>query len=284
MEIRRYIRFAPLLLIILLLLSCKGKNQEAEAQYVNNEEFETCTDEDNDTLVYEVLDAPLTEAVDESFLDFFYTFLNRKGFQSERTVYPVDVKDENGLVVEVLKNGRSVRKAVSFPNYEYLVFLLGDDQDPYDYLAGQSDHAEIQKVDLKQGNCYSYAFDRKNSVWMFTGIHAEDGGQRSQFFHFLNEFVTDSIFRYDHLADEIYISLPSDDDEMDTMEGNIDPLQWSVFGTELPQDTMLLLDLGNSAFNDEKVKVVKCGLASSMVEVLTFQKEGDYWKLIKYEE
>ncbi|GEM_PF-6191027 len=284
MEIRQYFVVLPLALFAVLLLSCKDVKQCDGAS--NSDEMEVDDDQEaeSDTLVYEVSDAPLPEAVDESFLDFFYTFLNRKGFQSERTAYPVEVKSRDGQVKEVLNNGRSVREAVGSLHNDYIVMILDENQDPYDYLALQVDHVEVKKVTLHTGLCHSYSFDRRQDGWMFTGIHEEGGAEKAAFVSFLNHFVTDSIYRDDHLADEIFLTIPSDEDDMEVIDGNISPDQWSVFAPEMPHDTMLLLEMGNAAFDDNSVKMVKCDLASSMLEVLTFKKEGDEWKLVRYEE
>lgn len=286
MHFRRYFGLLSILLVVVCLSCFGGGKPSKEATLSSLKEQADEVDEfEEDSLVYDIDEAPLTDAVDESFLDFFYTFLTRKGFRLERVAYPIEVKDEKGAVVQHLKNGRSVTESLRFDGYEFLMLLLSEDQDPYDYLNNEVLHAEIQQVVLSNGHCRSYAFDRKEKGWMFTGIHEERCGKKADFVKFFHHFVTDSIFRDDHLATEIFITVPSDEDEStEVLEGNIDSGQWDAFAPELPQSTMLLLDLGESADDKHGIKVVKCDLASSMLQVLTFEREDNDWKLIKYEE
>lgn len=272
------------MLMVLCLMSCGGKktNDSVESDTLSAEEPDA-DEEYLDTLVYDTDDTPLTEAVDESFLDFFYTFLNRRSFQLQRVTYPVPVHDASGEVVETLKNGRSVSDAFQFAGYDYLVMLLGPEQDPYDYLNSDARHAEIRQMDLVGGGCRSYAFDRQEEDWYFTGIQQE-ANYHDGFVHFYAKFANDSVFRAEHLSPEIFVSLPSTEDEMEMVDGNIDSGQWDVFSPELPRQSFLLLTMGEEVEKPHSVKFVKCGVASSMMEILTFEREDNDWKLVRYEE
>lgn len=284
----RFCRKFALVMLLMeasVLTSCTGRKGGDEGS--NHDDGLSVEDEweaEEDTLVYDLPETPLPETVDESFLDFFYTFLHRRSFQLERVNYPVEVTDEMGEVVETLRNGRSITEALHFLDSDYLVMLLGENDDPYDYLSRNALHAELQQLTLQSGSSRSYAFDRGDEGWKFSGIHYEGAGRNESFVRFYHSFVCDSLFRSAHLADEIFISIPSSEDEMEMVDGNIDPTQWEVFTPELPQQQLLLLDLGESDNVRGGVKFVKCSVASSMLEVLTFEKTDNDWKLVRYEE
>ncbi len=281
---KQFSHAATWMLMVLCLTSCGGKKAVDRAEADTLSPMEDDMDEAYlDTLVYDTDDTPLTEAVDESFLDFFYTFLNRRSFQLQRVKYPVQVLDESGEVTETLKNGRSVSAAFQFAGYDYIVMLLSPEQDPYDYLNCDALHAEIRQVDLASGHSRTYAFDRQEEDWYFTGIRQETS-YHDAFVHFYSKFANDSVYRTEHLSPEIFVSLPSTEDEMETVDGNIDSGQWDVFSPELPQQSLLLLCMGEEAEMPHSVKFVMCGVASSMMEILTFEREDNDWKLVRYEE
>lgn len=277
--------FLTALFGVLLLASCGGRKNVNEHDVANEE---VMTDDEweaeEDTLVYDMPETPLPGTVDESFLDFFYTFLHRRSFQLERVAYPVEVKNEQGEVLETLRNGRSISQALEMADMEYLIMIIGEDSDPYDYLGQDAKHAEIQQVELSNATCRSYAFDHTEVGWKFTGIHYETTGQMEDFVRFYYQFTSDSIFRNEHLAEEILLSIPSTEDEMVMMDGNIDPSQWDVFSPELPKEQLLVLNIGDEEDLHHGVKFVMCSLASSLMEVLCFNKNGNNWKLIKYEQ
>ncbi len=285
---RLYRLFAPigLGLIVVFLLSCTGKHTTSTS---SSEEVELMDDSDEDeeadTLVYESYDAPLTDAVDESFLDFLFTFTYRRAFQLERVAYPIEVRDEDDEVVDVLKNGRSISNALHFSDYDYFVMVMNENEDPYDYMNREVKHAEVHEIKLDNGWRDIFVFDKQeDDTWKFTGINRMHDGIHDDFFHFFGRFVNDSIFQDEHLASEMFISIPSNDDDMEMVNGNIDPGQWEVFAPEMPHESVLLLDMGDTEDVHRGVKLVKCSLASSMMEVFTFEREDNEWKLVRYEE
>ena len=276
---------AFLLSLLVGMVSCTGRKSPAsdgETEGLTKEEEDLEWEED--TLVYDIPDAVVPETVDESFLDFLYTFMHQRSFQLKRVAYPIEVRDKDGMVTETLGNGRTVSHALSQFSPDNIVLLLKEDQDPYDYMSLMAEHAEIQQIDVRSGVSRSYAFDRRDGEWMFTGIHSESEDKVKNFIHYYHQFTNDSIFRENHLAAEIFVTLPSSDDEMDMLDGNIDSGQWDVFSPELPRETLLVLDLGQGAEDGRSVKFVKFGVASSMMEVLTFGWDDGDWKLIRYEE
>lgn len=281
-------RFPALLLLIMVLLlwSCGAKKEAVTDDQETCDETTLQEDEDveADTLVYEIEDAPLTDAVDESFVDFLYTFYNRRGFLQQRSAYPVHVLNAAGEEEELLTSGKAVSKAVHLPEVDFYMFLMDGHSDPYDYLDRQTAHAALHVMRLSDTTQRTYAFDKQNGEWMLTAVKVSENAENQDFWRFYQHFASDSLYMQQHLSPEIFITMPSPDDEMQMIDGNIDPDQWDVFGPELPYDTILLLDMGTTHSEVSTLKLVKCGMASSMMEVLTFEKEGNEWKLIKYEE
>lgn len=285
MHFTPFFRGSFILLVLLGIASCTGgrqpDSQDAVSETYQEEEDES---EEEDTLVYVVPDSPLTEAVDESFMDFLYTFLHRRSFQLQRVAYPVPVMDETGQVVETLRNGRSVQEAVRRLEQDNFIMFMDEDSDPYDYMGQHVSRAQMQWVNLHSGTMRSFGFDRQSDGWKLSDIRDVNAYRQGAFLDFYRHFVTDSIFRDEHLAQEIFISIPSVEDETDMINGNIDPGQWDVFAPELPHDNILVLDMGTEVDASRGVKFVKCGVATSMMEILTFCREDNDWKLVRYEE
>lgn len=269
---------------MMCLCSCGGsKQQEAADEQALSASDDPEGELDVDTLVYDVPDAPLTEAVDENFIDFLYTFINRSGFKQQRAAYPVKVFSASGDVETTLTNGRSVSDAVVLPDYDYFVMLMDEHDDPYDYMDRANEHAELHLIQLQQFNMLTYVFDKQQGQWNFTSIRKRDHDQYDGFLHFYLHFASDETFRHDHLANEIKISIP-DDESMEMIEGNIDASQWDVFAPELPTGSLLILDLDAAEREGQGLKLVKCGVSTSMMEVMTFHRDGEAWKLVRYEE
>lgn len=277
-----------LLSLLLALVACKGGKTDGESTGGTSDAMELQDEydeeEEEDTLVYVIPETPLTDAVDESFPDFLYTFLHRKSFQRQRAAYPVEVRDESGEVVETLRNGRSVSEAVCLPEQDWFVLLIDQDADPYDYMDQDVESAEMQHVSLSSAHIRTYGFNRTPEGWKLTSVSSRTAGSERAFLNFYHRFATDSIYRSAHLAEEIFISIPSPEDEMETINGNIDSDQWDVFAPELPEGEILVLDIGTALDRHRGVKFVKCSVASSMMEILTFERNENDWKLVRYEE
>ena len=285
-EMRRCLCLGLLFLGLASLAACVGRNNGLKGGEVEMEEGqeEDLEEQEEDTLVYVLPETPIAEAVDESFIDFIYTFIHRKAFQMERVKFPVDVRNDAGEVVETLKNGRSISANMQLEGYDCFVMLLHEDQDSYEYLSNEVPMASVKEVDLARGVQTSFEFEKLEDIWRFTGIKRGEITAHRAFLRFYNNFANDSLFLRDHLESEIFVSLPSSDDEMQTVDGNIDAGQWEAFAPELLTGSILLLDMGPDADDSHSVKMVKCGVASSMMETLMFKKEENDWKLIRYEE
>lgn len=272
---------------ILCLSGCSGK-QQADQDWVDSV-LEECDCLSEDSLVYDVEDTPLSEAVDENFNDFFYTFTHNKTFRLSRVQFPVSVVDHADEELRMLKNQRDFEQEFAPTSNDYYVLLLNDVAELADDPASQIQTADVDLVDLHNEHVRRFACARTNGQWKLLSEKelAFSSHPVGGFLDFYYHFEKDSVFRIDHVAQPLSISMPEEDDESDDeselIEGTIDADQFPVFAPELPQGKIIMMDYGLLHSHPSRVVMVKCGMASSMMEMMTFERDEEGWKLVKLE-
>lgn len=275
--------FAALIMCLCLFVgmsvsSCKSKT-DADQEIVDSllAEAETIS---VDTLVYHVEEEEPNASVDENFNDFIYTFTHNNKFRYSRVQFPLLVKDENAVTVRRVKNQNELNSEFSPSDNDYYVLLLHSIDELENDLAGIVDRATLHLADMSSKKVRRFNYARKDGLWSMNGAEELSFEKHpfGSFLDFYDKFSGDSLFRVEHIAQQLSISLPDDEDGT-MIDGTIDADQFPVFAPEMPSGRFMIMDYSHSPVNDERVVMVKCGMASGMMDVLTFEKDGEDWKL-----
>lgn len=266
------------------LLSCNSK-QKADEAWVDSvlQAIDSIPDEQLDFSVDEV---PLSDAVDGNFNDFIYAFLHSRQLQSERVGWPLKVTDSGGEIVRTLRNRGELRKVVFPSSMDYFLFLLDDAKQLEEDAGSMSEEAFVHLVDFNDMRVNRCTYQRKNGIWMLGNV-CEQSFSESHFGNFLSfysQFSADSVYQIEHVAQPLNISMPDEENDMETIEGTIDADQFPLFSPELPSGVVMVVDYGQLEENANRVVMVKCGMSNGMMDIMTFEHEEGEWKLTGLEE
>lgn len=284
MAMRRDLPVWCCLLLGLVLAACNSKQQADEA-WVDSvlQAIDTIPDE---RLDYSVDEAPLSNAVDGNFNDFFYAFLNNRKFQAERVAWPLAVCDVQGNERTKIRRSRELNDLLLNTPTDYFVLFLDNISQLEDDSYIESDAVSVHLINLDESSVNRCAYERQEGHWMMTGVTEEsfDVHPMGHFLTFYNHFATDSIFQIAHVAQPLHISVPDEESETDYIEGTIDADQFPLFSPELPMGRMMVVDYGQLSSNARRLVMVKCGMGNGMMDILTFEREGSDWQLVGLEE
>ena len=151
-------------------------------------------------------------AVDELFDDFFYNFMDDARFQGQRIVYPLPCKEDED---EEQLSREDWPDYDHFKNQEVLAVIYEREQD-YELAKDTSmQHVGVEWIPLKRGEVENFHFNRVNGQWMLTDIVKRERKSmpNGSFLDFYAQFVADSVFQREALAEPVKVILTSEDGE-----------------------------------------------------------------------
>lgn len=263
--------------------SCGGK-QDANQRWVDSV-LSICDSIPEDSLVYDVTEDVISESVDEYFFDFVYAFTHNPKFLKTRTMLPLSIFDAEGSELREIKDDQEIMNLFNMGDADSYVMLLNESSQLENDMVSTALAADIQMVDFVSDRVRKLECERQNGQWMLSKVSEFPINVHpySDFLQFYRSFSTDSVFQLNHIAQPLDISLP-DEEEGGIIEGTIDAVQFPVFAPVLPQDRMMLVDYGQMPECANKVVMVKCGLASGMMDILTFKENDGNWILTSVEQ
>lgn len=266
-----------------LFCSCNGKHA-ADQRWVDSV-LNVCDSLPDDTLVYDMPSENVSSMVDEYFNDFIYTFSHNKRFQQSRILFPLNVYDGNGEKMREITNSKDMNLFFPLNAPDSYVMLLNDVSQVED-ASSTMIVADLQLIDFDQECVRRLECERQNGQWMLNKAEefTLDSHPFGDFLKFYNSFSSDSVYQIQHIAQPLSISIPDEDDENDLIEGTIDAAQFPVFAPVLPKGKILMVDYGQIVSNPHKVVMVKCGMGSGMMDIMSFEEEEGEWKLVSMEQ
>lgn len=272
-------------LVACLLTACNGK-QKADEAWVDSvmHALDSVPNESVDFTLQE--DSVTSVAVDENFNDFLYTFMHNFRFLTQRVQWPVRVMNNAQQQIRTISRGNELKELLSLLDNDYYVMLLNSASQLESDPGSTASVASMKMVNLEDAQIHQFEFSRNSGQWFLTGICVDSFEENNlgSFLAFYNRFVNDSTFQLAHIAQHLNISIPDEDEENAYIEGTIDADQFSLFSPELPSGIFMVVDFDLIDENPHKVVMIKCGFATSMMDVLTFDFDADDWRLIKMEE
>lgn len=266
-----------------LVMACGGHKESSPIQE------ETSTD----SLVAEVADttAADTEAeeeeetpprtVDELFDDFIYAFMEKQHFQKARIKFPLQyiIEGKDSLIQK--KNWTFSRLYADLDIYTMIFYNANEAGIEKDTSVNQ---VIVDCIDLTNEKVKQYTFKRNNAHWQLALLkeHNLDMSVDNNFYRFYKEFVTDSLFQRDHIAESIEFET-YDEDMGEDIEGTLDIEQWYEFKPSLPSDMITNITYGKKPADSSERVLVLSSLSGGMNCKLYFLREAEHWKLVRFE-
>ncbi|MBR6194667.1 MAG: DUF4348 domain-containing protein [Prevotella sp.] len=272
--------------LALLTLSCGGRQAAAPADTTPADTADTtATDsvEPVDTLEQLIAETPMPRAADELFDDFLFNFAANRNLQMERVNFPLP-NVRNGKTTQV---GRDEWKMERFFMRQDYYTVLFDNQQQMELVRDTSvSQATVEKIYFNTGAVIQYQFRRIKGAWMLLEVRTEPiaSNRNASFLDFYHQFVTDSAFQTESLAQTVAFVGPDPDDDFAQMEGILTPDTWPAFAPELPDRMIYNIVYGKQEEDsDEKIFMMR-GIANGMEVEMTFRRSDGQWKLVKMRE
>ena len=269
-------------LSFILLPSCSGGQTTEEDSSEEGGEVDTCQVDSLSEVEEVIRDAESSDRLDGSFDDFMFAFARSRKLQAQRVAKPLMLVDAHGEETPV--EGFACLDEMAFMSDEFYTVLYGSTHQ----IEREKEHSDtlisVERINLSSQDVRSFVFEKKAGKWMLVRLQDRTFGQTvlSEFLTFYARFSSDSAFQSASIAQPLHISIPDPDGDEDYVEGTIDPEQWSSFCSEVPGGTISNIRYGQG-YGARQVVLQKCGTASGLQELFTFQKEKGTWRLTSYE-
>lgn len=265
------------------LLSCHDKKMTNAFDPEDEVEEDTLEAFVGDTLhLFEEEEPPA--AVDELFDDFFYNFMDDSRFQGQRIASPLICKSEEG---EEQVKKQDWPQYDHFRNQEVLSVLYEREQD-YELSKDTSmQHVAVEWIKLRHDEVENFQFNRVAGKWMLTQIDKKRRGDmpNGDFITFYADFVADSVFQRQSLAEPLRVILTSEDGEEEAQEEEVNADEWFEMrqSLPLPEEVLVNVNYGQASISQNKKILLLQGISNGMQMKFKFNKTSDHWKLVEIE-
>ena len=272
--------------LALLTLSCGGRQAAAPADTTPDVTADTtATDsvEPVDTLEQLIAETPMPRAADELFDDFLFNFAANRNLQMERVNFPLP-NVRNGKTTLVGKGEWKMERFFMRQDYYTVLF---DNQQQMELVRDTSvSQATVEKIYFNTGAVIQYQFRRVKGAWMLLEVRTEPiaSNRNASFLDFYHQFVTDSAFQTESLAQTVAFVGPDPDDDFAQMEGILTPDTWPAFAPEMPDRMIYNIVYGKQEEDSDQKIFMMRGIANGMELEMTFRRVGGQWKLVKMRE
>ena len=263
---------------VVLVSGCSDKKTNMSVQPQAEEPADAA--ENTDSIAEEMEDEAVPVAADELFDDFFFNFASNRRLQMERISFPLTVN--SGHKVERME--RSQWKMDQFFIRQDFYTLIFDSEQQMEAVKDTAvAEATVEKIFLDSDFVRQYLFSRKTGRWMLYEIRNQTlpRNANATFLSFYKQFVADSLFQRESLAEQIEFSGPDPDDDFRQIEGVITPDFWEAFCPEFPARMLYNIVYGATGTGSHQKILVLRGIANGLEVEITFQLRNGRWKLTK---
>ena len=223
------------------------------------------------------------EKVDELFDDFLYSYIHDHELQIERTIFPLHELQINGDIHNIKLD--EWYDDFSFMNGEYTTNIYNNEKEMLINEDTALIEASVEKIDLESRIITTYKFVKVEGKWNLHAVSISDFEQSDlfNFLDFYSRFTLDTVYQESAIANSIHISTMDPDDETLTIDGFINKEQWNTMNSGLPVGVITNIRYGQLFKKPRKILLEKISMGNGMSEIFIFQKKGNKWKLIGYE-
>ena len=288
---KRQIAAVVTVLVCCILLGACWNQQRQAASSSTEEATDTLaadsTFEDADTLLLdrETERTPLPSTVDEFFGDFIFNFDQSNRLQRNRIRFPFTIVEANG----------SKRTVEQHDWQHHYLFLQQDFCTVLWTSHRQMDMAEdtaltkacVEQIYLhsRQVNRFQFERDSISRQWFLTEerILPFEEVELSNFYDFYRKFTADSVYQRQHVSNHLRYITYDEENEYEPIKGNINADQWFEFQPEIPQSVLTNINYGQAYGKAARIIMQMRGINNGLQNLLTFQREGEHWRLTVFE-
>lgn len=225
----------------------------------------------------------LPETADELFDDFVFEFARLKKVQRERVKFPLPVILPGSDTLWIAE-GQWTHEYLFLRQDYYTVFFNDEEQMELEKRT-DLDHVEVEWIMASEQQIKTYSFEREKGSWYLVeeNVRPFMDSSLADFVEFYERFVSDTVFQTARVADPLLFITTDPDDDFNVIEGTLDKEQWEAFKPQLPSGTLTNIRYGQTYEHPGEIIMVKRGIANGLMDVLTFRKSEDGWKLVAYE-
>ena len=208
---------------------------------------------------------------------------NELARQEKRVIQKEENLDKKTDAIEK-KNEQIAKKLAELDEQKEEVNLLKKSQ--MDVLEGDTTVGSValQCIRLREQTMTAYRFDRSGGKWYLSGrTDTLLDPRTSDFLHFYARFTADSVFQQESVAEDLRISMDDPVDDEEDIDGTIERGQWPVFRPDMPEGDFVHIDFGQTYPDPGRLLFLQCGLSNGFINIFSFRKEGDGWRLTAYE-
>lgn len=269
-----------------VFMSCKDGKVASVSDFdgdINEDTVETYA---GDTLhLFDEPSAPPV-TVDVLFDDFLFGFIDDPQFQHQRIQFPLLCREEGEEEQHISLN--EWKEFNRFGTQDFYSVIYEREQDIELQKDTTLQNVDIEWISLQEDQVERFDFNRINGKWLLTEILKErrENTPNSDFINFYIQFVSDSTFQRQALADPIKLLLtPEEDEEGDVHEENLSADEWFSMKSELPlpDDELVNIDYGQTSGSKNRKTLMMCGLSNGLQMKFRFNKDSEGWKLIEIE-
>ena len=173
----------------------------------------------------------------------------------------------------------------SWMEQDYYTILYNSVEQIEEVKDSTPSQVQVEIYDLPSLAFTSYDFERRHGRWSL--VEQKDQfiqqSELSDFLVFYRHFSTDSLFQMSSIEQPLHFSYLDPEDEMTVVDGTIDVNQWPTFCPEVPSGTLTNVRSGQTYHNPNRMVLQKCGQGTGLMEVFTFEKNGQRWMLTSYD-
>jgi hypothetical protein len=174
-----------------------------------------------------------------------------------------------------------------FADESYYTLLFDDEAD----LEREGDTTftavQVEWIDLQTRTIKTHTYTCSDGQWSQTATttrQAADPGD-GDFIAFYHRFVTDSLYRRDHVSDPLEYVTIDPDDEFNILETTLSLDGWYAFNPTLPEGKLTNINYGQPNSAESATKIVKVnGIGNGFSNIFYFKKQNGNWELYKYED
>lgn len=278
---KRYIKLF-IVFAVVSLCACMGHQKGEESDEVDSLllQNEQPDEMDLEEKIYEEESEDVN--LDNSFVDYLFTFIHSRRLQKQRVLMPLIDIDLKGIVER--REEFDCESEFEFLKGDYFTLFYANAEEMERLKDTADSIVYVDNILLKDSVVRSYEFQRREPGWTLVSRRTLSFQQANygSFMNFYNRFTTDSIYQHQRLANIIRFTTSDPDDENESIEGIIEADQWGTLDAELPGTELTNIRNGQH-YTNQRMVILKCGVASGNQELFTFDHAGNDWRLISYE-
>lgn len=263
---------------IFMASGCSGTG--SATQSTDTVQTDTVTHDTLETLLEET---PMPAAADELFDDFIFNFAANRRLQMERILFPL--KTLRGTQVSHVEKSQW-RMEHFFMKQGYYTLVLDNKRQLQLTKDTAVAHVVIERINIPKRQFEAFVFDRQRGEWYLTEVQYQplQANAKANFLNFYEQFVTDTAFQHQSLAETIDFRGPDPDDDFSTMEGIITPDTWQAFAPELPHGIIYDINYGDQSKSGWQKVLLLRGISNGLEMELTFTRKKGQWLLTRLNE